>query len=227
MIRLPDLPPEDPVEEAAHHMAVDEAMWEWTLAHDTAAARFFRWDRPAKTVGYFEAKKQPDSGAIRRITGGGLVEHGEDLTFAMAFPKSHPIANLPAPSCYRQLHQSLASSLRSAGLDLALAEADQGKLRATEPGRCFVSPVVSDLIDPKIGTKMGGGAQRRRRGGLIHQGSLRLPDEFGKVDHPWIESWLESANKLVQPPSDHILSEIRSRAKILQKERYLSEGWNS
>src|SRR2546423_12982971 len=78
---------------AALNMAVDEA-----LLVDSAAPvlRFYRWQRPSISFGYFGryAEVAPESARreiVRRWTGGGIVPHGADLTYSVIIPKTLPL----------------------------------------------------------------------------------------------------------------------------------------
>src|SRR5262245_20435353 len=73
---------------AAVNMAIDEALLEHST---TPALRFYSWNRPALSFGYFgrlaDAMKSGNSREIvRRWTGGGIVLHGADLTYSLILP---------------------------------------------------------------------------------------------------------------------------------------------
>src|SRR5687768_8020143 len=74
------------------NMAVDEALLE------TAAdpiLRFYCWRGPALSFGYFGsyadvANERSQREIVRRWTGGGIVPHGDDLTYSVIIPASDP-----------------------------------------------------------------------------------------------------------------------------------------
>src|SRR5262245_1759825 len=73
---------------AAMNMAIDEALLEYSTA---PAIRFYRWQSPALSFGYFGrfadvARYQIERDLVRRWTGGGIVFHGEDLTYSIVIP---------------------------------------------------------------------------------------------------------------------------------------------
>src|SRR6059036_2008360 len=81
---------------AAMNMAIDEAL----LEHATAPSiRFYRWHSPALSFGYFgrfaDVKSYTrESDLVRRWTGGGIVFHGDDLTYSIVIPvNTQPLAN--------------------------------------------------------------------------------------------------------------------------------------
>ncbi len=66
-------------------MAIDEVLL--TTARP-AILRFYRWNAPSVSFGYFvrfaEAREiAGDRAVVRRWTGGGIVPHGEDLTYSI------------------------------------------------------------------------------------------------------------------------------------------------
>lgn len=210
---------------APSNMALDEAVFRWTLEGGKAAARFYQWDRPARTRGYFQRDAEAGEAAqktVRRYTGGGLVEHGEDLTFVLALPSGSPPASLDAGERYRWIHEALGVALAAAGCALVL-ESDTHQAR---PGPCFNHPVPWDLIDPATGQKLGGGAQRRSRGAVIHQGSVRLPVSLRHPDSDWIDDFLSRLAETHLPIEEDERHKIETFAEDLAETRYLNATWN-
>jgi len=192
-------------------MARDEAL----LAVATCPVlRIYRWPNPQVTFGYFGriAEMRPAAGGrplVRRWTGGGLVEHGEDWTFALAIPgRAEPAAEL-----YCRIHRALAEALRERGRLAELHETAAGQ----PGGACFANPVTSDLMSG--GRKIAGGAQRRNRRGALHQGSLQTKD----LDSNFFERFAARLAQRVETwePSMDYLNE----AKRLEVERYSTRTW--
>src|SRR6266540_3003191 len=102
---------------AAMNMAIDEAMLESAAA---PSIRFYRWESPALSFGYFgrfadvgdEASKRD---LIRRWTGGGIVFHGEDLTYALVIPRSDPVFRKSSGAVYAAIHGALRNALVANG----------------------------------------------------------------------------------------------------------------
>lgn len=210
---------------AAANMALDEALFERARCSGIAMARFYTWDAPAVTAGYFESPAEdPDKEVktVRRLTGGGRVEHGEDLTFLLALPASSAPSRADASTRYRWIHESLAEALGRNGFPLALEESAPSP--ATGP--CFANPVAWDLLDPGSGEKIGGGAQRRSRGAVIHQGSLRLPRELRSPAAEWIPAFLGAIAEDPVPLRESERRRAHLLATQLEKERYATPEWN-
>jgi len=221
---------------AAEQMALDEALFRLAGERRTPVARFYAWGESAVTEGYFAASRDPASppeteaaedretpSPVRRLTGGGRVEHGEDLTFLLAVPAGEALASAPGPARYRFLHEAVLSALAEVGAAAAL-KPDDGDATATGP--CFANPVPWDLVDPASGGKIGGGAQRRTRGALIHQGSLRLPEALRHPAALWIDGLLARLAERAQPLPEEWREEAGRLADALAADRYDNPEWN-
>ena len=81
-------------------------------------------------------------------------------------------------------------------------------------------------MDPNTNLKIGGGAQRRTRQGIIHQGSLRLPANYRKVESEWIAEWLKQLFGELVEYSEKDRQSAVSAALELEKSRYKTDEWN-
>jgi lipoate-protein ligase A len=157
---------------AAVNMAVDEALLGGST---TGVLRFYRWRRPSISFGYFgryaEAAEQlGDREIVRRWTGGGMVPHGNDLTYSIIIPASDALFTRSSPQIYRLVHEAIRSALQANGLAAELAAGPAPKVSDA----CFANAVRADVMS--AGRKIAGAAHRRTRAGLLHQGSIQLPD---------------------------------------------------
>lgn len=207
-------------------MAIDEAL---VRRMESPLLRCYQWGAPEITLGFFTPISQVASRTepvTRRWTGGGLVEHGEDLTFSLIIPRSFLSRECRAADRYRSIHEALVAALRDIGTDWFEAQPSPSENR-TMSGHCFHSPVSWDVIDTRNGAKIVGGAQRLLRSGLLHQGSARLPASLRGLDHPWIERF---ASRMIEPGGrihvlDHPDAALLREAIQLRESRYLSEAW--
>jgi lipoate-protein ligase A len=162
---------------AALNMAIDEA-----LLADAAAPilRFYRWRQPSLSFGYFGvyaevADQSTEREIVRRWTGGGIVPHGDDLTYSVIIPASHPFFARSSPEIYAALHDAIREALDANGMQASLANSAAPKVSEN----CFANAVRADVMSG--GQKIAGAAHRRSRAGLLHQGSIQhrdLPDRF-------------------------------------------------
>lgn len=154
---------------AALNMALDEAL---LLSADRPLVRVYRWAERAVSFGYFGkyapiAAAWPGRELVRRMTGGGVVSHGDDITYSVIVPIAHPFAQCSARESYCAIHGVLVQWLASRGIFSSLANAPEGQGN----GVCFESPAEADVIAG--GRKIAGAAQRRTREGLLYQGSVQ------------------------------------------------------
>ena len=199
----------------ADQMALDEALLE-TCALPTL--RIYRWDGPAVSFGYSQSLAEarrafPVLPPVRRWTGGGLVEHGRDWTFSLIVPAGEPFASVRPAESYRQIHAAVADAL---GGDSHLK--NESPARPSLGGACFVQPVRDDVLAID-GRKVCGGAQRRTRKGLLHQGSVQdcewptdMTDRFARGLASRIELAIVEASVL-------------ARGKQLAEEKYGAAVW--
>jgi lipoate-protein ligase A len=134
--------------------------------------RIYRWEQPAVSFGYFGkyapiAAAWPGREIVRRMTGGGTVMHGLDLTYSLIVPGGHPIAARSPRDVYHAIHRTIGDLIGSVGEKAILAPPpiQQGT------GVCFESPAEFDLIARD--RKVAGAAMRRTRHGLLLQGSIQ------------------------------------------------------
>ena len=102
---------------AAMNMAIDEALLEYAT---DPVIRFYRWQSPALSFGYFSrfadvAAYQTERALVRRWTGGGIVFHGEDLTYSIVIPASDAVFTESSMSIYEKIHRALCEVLVDAG----------------------------------------------------------------------------------------------------------------
>ena len=159
---------------AADNMALDEALLDAMPRLQKPVLRFYGWTEPAATFGYFQKFSEVAAATllrplIRRPTGGGIVPHDVDWTYAAVFPASHEWHSLKAEESYRRIHDWLRLAFAELNIETALAPC----CKKTLPGQCFAGYEKSDLL--WHGKKIAGAAQRRNQLGLLIQGSVQPP----------------------------------------------------
>ena len=177
------------------NMAIDEALLEHAAV---PSIRFYRWHSPAASFGYFGrfvdvASYADERDLVRRWTGGGIVLHGDDLTYAIVIPSGETAFGESSMSIYEKVHHALCDALNASGKRTVVAGGvDPGPIGAatraavTAGGyNCFANPVRADVM--LNGRKIAGAAQRRTRCGLLQQGSIQgidaangLADRFAR-----------------------------------------------
>jgi lipoate-protein ligase A len=165
---------------AALNMALDEALLQRARL---PTLRIYDWRAPAVSFGYFgkyvEAQKvAAGREMVRRWTGGGIVEHGADVTYTLLVPRGAAFLRHGAPESYRLIHERIGDWLGVRGIGATVAQGAAQGAAST----CFASHVRYDVLAK--GIKLAGAAQRRTRWGLLHQGSIQasLSDRVGLAE---------------------------------------------
>jgi len=204
---------------ASQNMAVDESL----LRHvQFPLLRIYGWEESCVSIGYFQKASIVSSGVsfVRRYTGGGLVEHGRDLTYTLVLPADHPLTLAGTLPSYRAIHEGLVSALQAVGSEARLATAQPKKDHAS----CFLKPVPADVLDSK-GNKLAGAAQRRTKQGCLHQGSILLSGAIPQRLLEILPQKLAPAVQVDWSPSKRSASE-EELAETLFRERYSTRDWN-
>ncbi|MEY4939378.1 MAG: hypothetical protein RIQ93_1113 [Verrucomicrobiota bacterium] len=181
---------------AAENMALDFLLLQRYPAGSHPRFRHYGWRRPAFTFGLsqkleFIRAQLPADGPFdlcRRPTGGGLVDHREDWTYAFVIPRGHPLEELRASQSYRLAHEALAAALGVQGVAAITKQRSESDLApanaaaAATPGPagvCFQQAEVYDVVHAVTGEKIAGAAQKRNKHGLLFQGSIWRPAAAG------------------------------------------------
>ncbi|MCU0750808.1 MAG: hypothetical protein MUF13_14815 [Akkermansiaceae bacterium] len=198
-------------------MAVDECLL--LRQPPVPVFRFYRWSRPSVTFGFAEKAApiralHPNREMTRRWTGGGVVEHGSDVTYSLVLPRTCAPDWQNSAAVYARVHEAVAHVLRAR--ELPAVRVGEG---TQIPGSlCFQAPVRHDVL--VFGRKVAGAGQRRTREGLLHQGSLQ-----GAAVLPGIARDLACALAgTVEPLSDDLVP-TASEVQELAARRYLLPAW--
>lgn len=168
---------------ATENMARDLAMLEIYPRPDVMRLRHYEWEPDCFSFGYSQRhewiKGQAVRGAhlARRPTGGGLVDHRNDWTYAFVLPACHPSHHANALDVYRHVHEAIANAMTTLGRPATLQpeEKDEPTLPGMPKrvrGLCFAGAETFDVIDPKTRIKLAGAAMKRNHSGLLMQGSI-------------------------------------------------------
>jgi lipoate-protein ligase A len=200
---------------AAMNMAMDEALLEQATG---PILRFYGWRRPSLSFGYFGrfaevAEEARTRELVRRWTGGGIVLHGEDLTYSLLTPPNEAAFALSPPAIYAALHGAIRDALQLEGKQTELVTKAGPKISDA----CFENAVRNDLTCR--GRKIAGAAQRRTRRGFLHQGSIQLPDLSESFRERFAAALASEICEAEIPPS------ILDRAAELAEQKYAAAEW--
>ncbi|MCX5833186.1 MAG: biotin/lipoate A/B protein ligase family protein [Deltaproteobacteria bacterium] len=165
---------------AFENMATDEAL----LRHaGTAPAiptlRFFGWDPPAVSLGYFQdAMKEVNLSycrehgidVVRRPTGGKAVFHDCEVTYSLVAGENHPLFPRGILGTYQVISSAILKALSKLGVEAEMTA--DGRSRAPDglAAFCFSVPSRYELLVE--GRKICGSAQTRSRGVFLQHGSI-------------------------------------------------------
>jgi lipoate-protein ligase A len=204
-------------------MAIDEALLEQAAV---PSIRFYRWHSPALSFGYFGKFTDVTNYAgerdlVRRWTGGGIVLHGDDLTYSIVIPVGDVAFGESSTSIYEKIHLALADGFNEIGKRAELVGsarcADRTPQRGVPTYDCFANPVRADvMID---GRKVAGAAQRRTRSGLLQQGSIQDINLRNGLAQRFAEALSANCSER------KINEEILSRARELAQRKYGADSW--
>ena len=202
-------------------MAADELLLQQAAALGQAVLRFYSWDQPSASFGYFQRYADVEAltglrPLIRRPTGGGVVLHDEaEWTYSLTFPPAHPAWQLKAEESYRCVHEWVRHAFEVCGVATELCP----ETRATGPGQCFVGSEKCDLLFN--GQKIAGAAQRRNRDGLLIQGSVQAKPT-GIDREAWEIAMLAESDWSEWQPAESFITE----ATALASSKYAAAAHN-
>jgi lipoate-protein ligase A len=167
------------VKTPAQNMAVDEAVLHCYLEGLVPPTlRFYGWDPPALSVGYFQDLAGAVNlanlaaggfGLVRRPTGGRAVLHHRELTYAVIAGVKDGVPNHLAES-YFYISRVFLAAFKHFGVTAELHQKTATKESTT--GACFESPSWYEL---KVNQrKLVGSAQLRRNDSFLQHGSILL-----------------------------------------------------
>jgi len=172
--------------DGASNMAIDEALLDtFDPGKSTPVLRLYGWDPPALSFGRFqdpgevldlERCRAANVTAVQRITGGGVIYHADELTYAIVCAPQHLPGETTIKESFRFLTGFLLTFYRELGLPASYAAdmpAGMARLGRRTPF-CFAGRESYDILIE--GRKIGGNAQRRLRNAVFQHGSIPLLD---------------------------------------------------
>jgi lipoyl(octanoyl) transferase len=169
------------------NMATDEAL---LLAYGPCCnsmpvLRIYGWLPASFSIGYsqdpsieLDLEKCQREGVpfVRRMTGGGIVFHARELTYSIVCSENIINEKCFAKETYKTLCSFILKAYNAMGLKAEFSSA------AKKPPKsgwvCFQERERYDII--VNGKKIGGNAQRRKKGLIFQHGSIPLCSDFNK-----------------------------------------------
>ena len=170
----------------AVNMGRDEALLE---LQSVPTLRFYRWQKPTLSLGYFQdaadidiaAAKRRGCDVVRRSTGGKAILHEHELTYSLCAPEVGALAGGPA-AAMQAIHQAFAKEL-SAQSKKDVFIRQQVALQSDIVGSSWCFEDSSPLDICLDGKKLLGSAARRKNNWILFHGSLVLevPSETPEI----------------------------------------------
>lgn len=172
---------------AAENMAVDFLLLQRYPEQSAPRFRHYEWRSPAFTFGYsqkiaYVRANLPSADGrlevVRRATGGGIVDHRHDWTYALVLPRGLAIYDARATQAYHDVHRCMVTALLALGQKVELKascekeSACEGEPASALPTICFVRAELYDVLNSVTGQKIAGAAMKRNNHGLLFQGSI-------------------------------------------------------
>jgi lipoate-protein ligase A len=167
---------------AEENMRFDEKLLENLQSNGYPILHLYSWAKPSATYGYFirpenhlDLKKVAlhHLDLARRSTGGGIVFHIWDLAFSFLMPSEHPHFSLGTLQNYQFVNKAVLETVQTYfSLTPELIVQDAPSLSPDCKNFCMAKPTQYDVVYK--GMKIAGAAQRKRKQGYLHQGTISL-----------------------------------------------------
>lgn len=173
---------------AEENMRRDALLLDALNSNGQPLLHFYRWEGLCATYGYFVQPSQWFNmekiasnyvSLARRPTGGGIVFHIWDFAFSFLMPSGHLAFSLNTLENYRFVNEVVLDAVKELftledPVELIPENASADVLDCAH--FCMARPTQYDVVYQ--GRKIAGAAQRRRKQGYLHQGtvSLAFPD---------------------------------------------------
>ena len=170
------------IQSAESNMLLDEKLLSELDPNGVPILHLYKWAAQSATFGFFIAPKKHldlekaqkwnlDLG--RRPTGGGIVFHIWDLAFSFLMPAGHRAFSLNTLQNYEFVNRAVLETVRAYfGLSGELIQQNGPDLGPGCQNFCMAKPTIYDVVHQ--GVKIAGAAQRRRKQGYLHQGTISL-----------------------------------------------------
>jgi lipoate-protein ligase A len=165
-------------------MAVDEFLYQKATQTSLSYLRFYHWERPTVSLGHSQDStrvlnvdfcRENGIDIVRRITGGKLVLHDREVTYAIASSDEVLFTGNLGDS-YRLITKALIMGLELMGLSPGSAGSTPAEyVKGDMP--CFAFPARDEI--EAGGRKIVGSAQKRAGALFLQHGSIPLHKDEG------------------------------------------------
>jgi lipoate-protein ligase A len=170
------------------NMAVDDFLYQSLEKEPVTTLRFYSWAQPTVSLGYSQNPgrvldtdycRKNGIEVVRRITGGKLVLHDREVTYALCSNDSRTFSGTVSES-YRRISEGLMLGLANMGLKPRLADSPPSDYARSDLP-CFSYPARDEV--EVLGQKIVGSAQKREGDRFLQHGSIPLHEENERLRH--------------------------------------------
>ena len=176
---------------SAENMAIDEAIFNCVQdGRSVSTIRFYDWEPSTVSCGYnqevvkevdLSALKKRNYSFVRRPTGGRVVLHDNEVTYAVISPAIGRLSGNVTES-YSEISKALAKGLELMGIDVDFEKGNLSSVHQRQAANpCFTSSSRYELSYQR--KKIVGSAQVRKNNCLLQHGSILLNHDQGKLAH--------------------------------------------
>ena len=161
---------------AKENMAIDDALLSNYKEGDLPILRLYTWNKDSLTIGVsqnfstYTFIKNPDKNAAKRITGGGILFHGHDVSYSLVIP-TQLLKDFNIKESYENICSFILKFYNNLGLDVCYAKDDKN-VQLSKSEYCQVGFEAYDIL--VNGKKIGGNAQRRTKKAIFQHGSIPI-----------------------------------------------------
>lgn len=167
---------------AAYNMSLDGKIFSRYLEDGIPVFRVYGWSAPSFTYGVSQTPdddldrdkcKSDGVGVAKRMTGGGILLHGDEVTYGFVCSKDDVGEPKGVLISYREICAFLIKFYTSLGLKASFAIAQPDFKEKCAPHKlCSASHEKYDIV--VNGKKIGGNAQKRSRSVIFQHGSIPI-----------------------------------------------------
>jgi len=169
---------------ALENMQFDAALLDSLGERSQPVLHLYDWKEDAATFGYFiepteflnmDGVAKRGLKLAKRPTGGGIVFHVWDLAFSVLVPAKCDVFSRNTLENYERVNRGVLNAVREflgSKKELTLTPVDLSSLDESSRKFCMARPTKYDVMFE--GRKIAGAAQRKRKEGFLHQGTIAL-----------------------------------------------------
>lgn len=166
------------------NMSIDKILVNTFKKENEPIFRLYSWEK-SFTIGlgqniedYKELQKSYKNNYAKRITGGGVLFHGHDISYSLMLPVDD-FSSYSVKESYENICQFLLEFYKSLGLNPAFAK--DLSIDLSKSNFCQVGFEAYDIIINN--KKIGGNAQKRTKNMIFQHGSIPINKIENKIEY--------------------------------------------